>query len=100
MALSDVLFENPMHPYTKALLSAVLVPEAGAKRERIQLRGELSSPINPKDECRFTKRCNYYCDACNKGTPPLVEAEPGHFVACHCVAPDSVSRRRPTLLSH
>ena len=100
MAPSDVLFENPMHPYTKALLSAVLVPEAGAKRERIQLRGELSSPINPKDECRFTKRCNYYCDACNKGTPPLVEAEPGHFVACHCVAPDSVSRRRPTLLSH
>lgn len=76
MAPSDVLFENPMHPYTKALLSAVLVPEAGAKRERIQLRGELSSPINPKDECRFTKRCNYYCDACNKGTPPLVEAEP------------------------
>lgn len=100
MAPSDVLFENPMHPYTKALLSAVLVPEAGAKRERIQLRGELSSPINPKDECRFSKRCNYYCDACNKGTPPLVEAEPGHFVACHCVAPDSVSRRRPTLLSH
>lgn len=100
MTPSDVLFENPMHPYTKALLSAVLVPEAGAKRERIQLRGELSSPINPKDECRFSKRCNYYCDACNKGTPPLVEAEQGHFVACHCVAPDSVSRRRPTLLSH
>jgi peptide/nickel transport system ATP-binding protein len=93
MAPSDVLFENPMHPYTKALLSAVLVPEAGANKARIQLHGELSSPINPKDECRFSKRCNYFCEACNKGTPPLVEVEPSHFVACHCVVPDTASQR-------
>ena len=80
------LFKNPMHPYTKALLSAVLVPKVGANKDRIQLRGELSSPINPKDECRFARRCNYYCSDCDKGTPPLIEAEPGHFVACHCIS--------------
>lgn len=84
-APSEVLFENPLHPYTKALLSAVLVPETGVKKGRIQLRGELSSPINPKDECRFAKRCNYYCEECNKGTPPLIEVEPNHFTACHLV---------------
>ena len=85
VAPSEVLFANPMHPYTKALLSAVLIPQAGAKMDRLQLRGEISSPINPKEECRFSKRCNYYCEACNKGTPPLIEVEPGHFVACHCI---------------
>jgi peptide/nickel transport system ATP-binding protein len=84
-APSETLFENPLHPYTKALLSAVLVPEAGANKDRIQLRGELSSPINPKDECRFAKRCNYYCQDCDKGSPPLIEVSPSHFVACHLV---------------
>ena len=88
MAKSEELFDNPLHPYTKALLSAVLVPEVGASKTRIQLRGELSSPINPKDECRFAKRCNYFCDECNKGTPPLIEVTPGHFTACHCIGPD------------
>ena len=87
-AQSAELFDNPMHPYTKALLSAVLVPKAGANKDRIQLRGELSSPINPKDECRFAKRCNYYCDECAKGSPPLIEVTPNHFVACHCIGPD------------
>jgi peptide/nickel transport system ATP-binding protein len=87
-APSDELFENPMHPYTKALLSAILVPEAGANQERIQLRGELSMPIDPPDECRFTKRCNYYCEECDKGIPPLIEISPDHWVACHCIGPD------------
>ena len=86
-APAEALFENPLHPYTKALLSAVLVPEAGANKSRIALRGELTSPINPADECRFAKRCNYYCGACDKGTPPLREVMPDHFVACHCVSP-------------
>ena len=86
-APAEKLFENPMHPYTKALLSAILIPEAGANLERIQLRGELSSPIEPPDECRFAKRCNYICEECNQGTPPLLEIEPDHFVACHCVGP-------------
>ena len=82
------LFENPLHPYTKALLSAVLVPEVGANKDRIQLRGELSSPIDPPDECRFAKRCNYFSEEyCITGTPPLVEVSPNHFVACHGVGP-------------
>ena len=88
IASADELFENPMHPYTKALLSAILIPEADANLERIQLRGELSSPIDPKDECRFAKRCNYYCEQCDKGIPPLLEISPNHFVACHCIGLD------------
>jgi len=85
-APAEVLFNNPMHPYTKALLSAILVPEVGGNQERVQLRGELSSPIDPPDECRFVKRCNYYNpEECNKGTPPLIEVEPKHYVACHCI---------------
>ena len=87
IAPSEELFVNPLHPYTKALLSAILIPEADAEMERIQLRGELSSPIDPKDECRFAKRCTNYCKECEKGIPPLVEVSPNHFVACHLVGP-------------
>ena len=87
-ASADELFDNPVHPYTKALLSAILVPKVNANKERIALRGELSSPIDPADECRFAPRCNYYCEACDKGTPPLIEITPNHWVACHCVGPD------------
>ena len=92
-APAEELFSNPMHPYTEALLSAVLIPEADANQERIQLRGELSSPIDPKDECRFAKRCNYYCAECDKGTPPLIEVSPDHYVACHCIGPGRNSLR-------
>jgi peptide/nickel transport system ATP-binding protein len=88
VASSDEIFNNPLHPYTEALLSAVLVPEADANQERIKLQGELSSPINPKEECRFAKRCNYYCSDCDKGIPPLIEVSPEHFAACHCISPD------------
>ena len=87
-APSNELFRNPLHPYTKALLSAVLVPKVGANKDRIALRGELSTPYDPPDECRFAKRCNYYCSACDKGTPPYVEVSPDHWVACHCIGPD------------
>ena len=81
-APSEELFANPVHPYTQALLSAIPVPEIGAKRERIIIKGEITSPINPPDECRFYKRCNYACDKC-KSLPELQEIKPGHFVACH-----------------
>ncbi|NLN07217.1 MAG: ABC transporter ATP-binding protein, partial [Firmicutes bacterium] len=84
-APTEELFNKPLHPYTKALLSAILIPEADANQERIQLKGELSSPINPPDECRFAKRCMYYCEECDKGIPPLTEVSPGHYVACHRV---------------
>ena len=86
-APADELFKNPLHPYTKALLSAVLVPKVGANKERVQLRGELSPPYDPADECRFAKRCNYYREMCNKGNPPYVEVSPDHWVACHCIGP-------------
>jgi peptide/nickel transport system ATP-binding protein len=81
-APSEELFANPVHPYTQALLSAIPIPELGAKRERIIIKGEITSPINPPDECRFYKRCNYACDKC-KSLPALEEIKPGHFVACH-----------------
>lgn len=83
-APTEELFEHPIHPYTKALLSAIPIPEVGIDRpKRIILRGEISSPIDPPDECRFAKRCNYACDACHGSTPELREVSPGHFVACH-----------------
>ena len=84
-APTDILFNNPMHPYTKALLSAELEPIVGANKERIRLKGEVTSPVNPKDECRFAKRCQNHCADCDCGTPPLIEIEPNHFVACHLI---------------
>jgi len=86
-APSEELFANPMHPYTKALLSAILVPKVNGNPDQIKLRGEVTSPIDPPDECRFAKRCNYVCKGCRDSTPPLVEVSPGHFVACHCIKP-------------
>ncbi len=79
------LFEHPLHPYTKALLSAIPIPEIVENRERVLLKGEISSPVNPPDECRFAKRCPYADGVCTKGTPPLREVSPGHFVACYKV---------------
>ena len=81
-APAEELFANPMHPYTQALLSAIPVPETGKKIKRTLLKGEISSPIEPKDECRFAKRCLYAGDECRAKTPVLVEVKPGHFVAC------------------
>ena len=82
-APAEELFINPLHPYTKALLSAIPIPDLDHKTERIILKGEISSPVNPPDECRFKKRCFASCDKCEKGTPQLKEITPGHFVACH-----------------
>ena len=81
-APAEELFANPMHPYTKALLSAIPVPDTHKKIQRTVLKGEITSPINPKDECRFAKRCLYASDECHAKTPELVEVKPGHFVAC------------------
>lgn len=82
-APSSELFKNPLHPYTKALLSAIPIPEVGAKQKRIIIRGEVTSPIEPGDECRFAKRCEYAEERCYKHCPELKEVTPGHFVACH-----------------
>jgi len=82
-APSEELFENPIHPYTKALLSAIPIPETAEKNQRIILEGEVTSPIDPPAECRFKKRCYEKTDACENGEPELTEVVPGHFVACH-----------------
>lgn len=82
-APATVLFENPIHPYTKALLSAIPVPELGEKHQRILLRGEITSPIDLPDECRFAPRCNFCREGCRASDPQLVEFSPNHFVACH-----------------
>ena len=79
------LFERPLHPYTKALLSAIPVPSLHNRKERILLKGEVTSPIEPPNACRFAPRCAYATEACFHSTPPLTEAEPGHCVACHRV---------------
>ena len=82
-APAEELFANPIHPYTKALLSAIPTPDIAPKKERIILRGEISSPINLPDECRFSPRCNHVREECTACDPALVEFTPGHFVACH-----------------
>jgi len=85
-APSEKLFSNPVHPYTKALLSAIPVPRIHNRPERILLRGEITSPINPEPVCRFVNRCNYAEPICSKEEPLLKEIEPNHFVACHIFA--------------
>ena len=82
-APAEELFAHPTHPYTKALLSAIPVPDLRYKQERILLKGEITSPVNPPDECRFHKRCFMACEYCNGREPQLVEITPNHFVACH-----------------
>ena len=78
----EELFENPLHPYTKALLSVIPIPEIHEVKKELAIQGEVVSPINLPDECRFYKRCPVRCDACRQGVPALREVSPGHFVAC------------------
>lgn len=80
---ADKLFEKQYHPYTEALLSAIPVAKVGARRERILLKGEITSPINPEPGCRFAPRCIHAKPECFKKEPELKELEKDHFVACH-----------------
>lgn len=79
---TDELFENPLHPYTKALLSAIPSVDILHPNNRILIKGEITSPIDPKPGCRFASRCEYATEACSKPVQ-LEEVKPGHFVACH-----------------
>lgn len=82
-ASSEELIESPLHPYTQALLSAVPLPNPQAKRERIVLRGEIPSPLNPPAGCIFHTRCPHVMDICKEVVPERREMSKGHFVACH-----------------
>lgn len=77
------LYASPMHPYTKALLSAIPIPSVSRSRQRIILKGEITSPIDPKPGCRFAPRCPHASEKCLTELPQLREAAPGHLVACH-----------------
>ena len=77
------IFRNPLHPYTKALFSAVPNPDPTAKMERIKLEGDIPSPANPPKGCRFHTRCPYAKEVCKHVPPVYREHEPGHFAACH-----------------
>ncbi len=85
LADSEELYVNPIHPYTKALLSAIPIPdpELQRNRQRIMLEGDVPSPINPKEGCRFVDRCPYAKEICRTTTPQLTEKTENHFAACH-----------------
>ncbi len=82
-APTEKLFAKQYHPYTEALLSAITVPNIRKRRERVILKGEITSPINPKPGCRFAPRCNYVKEVCLNAEPELKEIDNNHFVACH-----------------
>ena len=78
----EQLFSNPQHPYTKALLSAIPVPSIKKKRERVILKGEITSPINPPEACRFAPRCVFAQDKCHQSLPEVISIDEGHDVRC------------------
>lgn len=81
----DELYSNPMHPYTKALLSAIPIPDPRIKRERILLSGDVQSPIDPPPGCRFCARCPEAVERCSREEPELYEYSQGHYAACHLI---------------
>jgi len=83
MAPTRQVITDPLHPYAKALISAVAIPDPTYKRPVPNIRGEVSRPIDPPPGCRFQSRCPEVMEVCRIEDPPLIEAKPGHFVACH-----------------
>ncbi|HQH79278.1 MAG TPA: ATP-binding cassette domain-containing protein [Synergistaceae bacterium] len=83
LAGSRTIFQDPLHPYTQALLSAIPLPKVDAVRDRIILEGDVPSPIEPPEGCRFAGRCRHRQERCRTQTPELREIDPGHAVACH-----------------
>ncbi|HOW38538.1 MAG TPA: peptide ABC transporter substrate-binding protein, partial [Bacillota bacterium] len=85
---TDEIFRKPMHPYTEALLSAVPVPDPNIKMNRIILKGDIPSPVNPPKGCKFHTRCRKCMDVCKEVTPILKDYGDGHKVACHLYSQD------------
>lgn len=87
IASSDIIYHNTLHPYSKALLSSVPIPDPDieSQKQRIVLQGDVPSPINTPPGCNFAGRCTQVCDICTKQKPPLIEVEKDHWVACHLV---------------
>jgi oligopeptide transport system ATP-binding protein len=88
VASSEEIFHNPLHPYTRALLSAIPIPDPEIRRERLRLTGDISTAINPPSGCRFRTRCPIAEPRCADSDPQTIEVSPDHFVACMVVAPD------------
>lgn len=86
LSTSDEIYAHPQHPYTKALFSAIPVPKVGAKKESIILEGDVPSPQNPPDGCRFHTRCRYCMEVCKKEEPVFKQIARGHYVACHLMS--------------
>ena len=86
VAPSEAIFRNPLHPYTRALLSAIPIPDPEARRERLPLKGEIPTAIKPPSGCRFRTRCPIAEPQCAEEDPQLVEIEKDHFVACRLVS--------------
>lgn len=84
-ASTEMLFENPIHPYTKALLSSIPIPDPDFKKQRIIIQGEVTSPVEPEPGCRFAPRCRFATNECFKSDPILKEVKSGHFVSCHLI---------------
>ena len=80
---TDKIYKNPVHPYTRALLDAVLDIDVDNKKEKKLIQGELPSPIDPPKGCRFCTRCEFATEKCRTEAPPAVKVEPGHYCACH-----------------
>jgi oligopeptide/dipeptide ABC transporter ATP-binding protein len=87
MASSEEIFRNPLHPYTRALLSAIPVPDPDRRRERLPIEGDIPTPINPPSGCRFRTRCPLVEPRCADVEPEMVEVSKGHTVACLVIAP-------------
>jgi oligopeptide/dipeptide ABC transporter ATP-binding protein len=80
---ADATLSDPLHPYTKALVSNVPIPDPDLVREKMHLKGEIPTPINPPSGCRLHPRCPYVMDKCQTMEPEFKEETKGHFVACH-----------------
>lgn len=91
LASSEELFRSPLHPYTKALFSAIPIPKPDLKRERIVLKGEVPSPLNPPKGCRFHPRCPLAMQRCKEEEPAFVEVAPNHWSACFLTSDKTVT---------